>query len=116
MGDNLFAPLRKGDAFGVEPEADAFGFQSLLDGHGDVSSSTLYQARPHLHDSNVASQPAKDLPELQPHVTAAHNDQSLWNEVDVHHRVVGDILDVLDPGHRRHGCAPTDVDEDLIGG
>ena len=88
--------------------------QDLLDGRGHVFVFTLNQARPHLDDGDFASKPPEHLPELQPDVAAAHDDQVPRKKVHAHHRAVGQVLHLVESRHRRHDRAPAHVDEDPL--
>ena len=66
----------------------------------DISSSSRCdQARPHLDDGDFASESPEHLPELQPDIAAAHDDQVPGKKINVHHRAVGEVLDLIEAGH-----------------
>jgi hypothetical protein len=48
------------------------------------------------------------------HSTAEHN-QVRRQKVHFHHRAVGQVRDLIEPGDRRHQCASAHIDEDLVG-
>src|SRR5207237_5274065 len=73
------------------------------------------QPRPHLDDGDLASKPPEHLPELQPHIAAADYDQVAGQEIDSHHRAIGEVLDLVESRHRRHDRAAAHVDEDTLG-
>ena len=85
------------------------------DGFGDILVFAANQPRSHLDDRDFAAEAPEHLPELEPDITAADDDQMLREEVDLEHRAVGEELDLLEPRHVRHGRAAADVDEDPIG-
>src|SRR3989442_3437706 len=115
MRNGLLTLLGETDAFRIQADVDVFAGQDFLDRHRYILVLALNQAGPHLDDSDLASKSAEHLPELQPHVAAAHYDQMLGKKVDFHHRAVGEIFDLFESGHWRHGRAAADVDEDPIG-
>ena len=91
--------------FAFEPDVDAFALQDFLDGRRHIFILALNQARPHLDDRDLASESPEHLPELQPDIAAAHDDQMLGKKIDVHHRAVGEVFDLLESRHLRHDRA-----------
>src|SRR5207248_2752126 len=65
-------------------------------------------------DGDLAAKSAEHLPELQPDIAAAHDEEVPGKKINVHHRAVGEASDLLDSRHRRHDRAATDIDEDPI--
>ncbi len=111
---DVFTPPGKGDAFGVQAELDVFALQDFLNGRGYIFVFSLSQAWPHLDDGYLAAKPAEHLPELQADIAATYDDQVPRKIVDVHDRAVGEVLNLVESRHLRHGGAATDVDEDPI--
>ena len=85
--------------FAFEPDVDALGLEDLADRRGDVLVFALDQAIAHLDDGDLAAEAAEHLPELEPDVAAADDDEVLGDEVDVHHRAVGEERHLVDAGH-----------------
>ena len=67
-----------------------------------------------LDDGDLRAEAPVHLAEFEPDVAAADDDQMLGQEVDVHHRRVGEIRSSCEARHRRHQRAAADVDEDLL--
>ena len=72
---------------------DAFRFQNLLDGCGDVFVLVRDQARAFLDDGDFAAEAAEHLPELQADVAAADDHQVARQDVELDHGAVGEIGD-----------------------
>ena len=68
----------------------------------------------HLDDGDFAAETSEHLPEFETDVAAADDDQVPGNEVELHHRAVGEVLDLLEARQPRHGGAAADVDEDPL--
>ena len=90
-------------------------FQDLPDRRRDVLVLALNQPRPHLDDGDFAAEPPEHLPELEPDVAAAHDDQVLREKVDAPSSSCWSDTDLVEPGHRGHDRAPAHVDEDPLG-
>ena len=102
-----------GDAFGIEPDRNPFGFEDFANRVGHLVVLAADEMRAHLDHGDLAAEAAIHLRELEPDVAAADDDEMARQDVDVHHRYVVEIGYVRDTGDRRHGGAPADVDEDL---
>ena len=83
---HLVAAFFQSDAFGAQPDLDAFGFEDCPDGFGNVFVFTLNQPRSHLDDRDLAAEAAVHLRKLQTDIAAANDDQMLGQKVHVHHR------------------------------
>jgi len=55
------------------------------------------------------------LPEFEPDIAAAYDDQMPRQKIDLHHRRMGQIGDLLNARHRRHQRSPADIDENALG-
>src|SRR5262249_50280280 len=113
MRDDLFAAFGKADALRVEAHVYAFPFQDLLDGRGHILVFASYQALPHFDDRDLASETAIHLPELEPNIAAADNDEMRGEIVYFHHGAVVETLNLRKPRHLRAHGPPANIDEDL---
>src|SRR5580698_7950924 len=103
------------DAFGVEADVDAFGFEDFLDGCGDVFIFVLDEARAFFNDGDLAAEAAEDLGEFQADIAAAYDDQVLRQLFEVEDGGVDEIGDLVDAGHVGNVRAAAYVDEDFFG-
>ena len=111
-GDAVAAFL-VGDAFGVQPDLHAFLLKDRLHRVGHVGVLARDQPVGHLHDGHAAPEAAIHLRELKPDIGAADDDEMLRQEVDVHHRRAGQVVDLFEPRRVRHEGVAADVDDDL---
>ena len=110
---DVLAALGDLQAVDAHVDVDAFGFQDVGDGRGGVLVLARDQPRGHLDHRHLAAEAAEDLRELQADVAAADDDQVRRDEIDVQHRAVGEIGDLVQPGDVGHEGAAADIDEDL---
>ncbi len=83
----------------------------------EMSSSSLGTRRgARCRIVTLTAKAAIHLPELQPDVAAANDDQMFGQEIDVYHGRVGEVGDLVETGHGRDDSAAANVDEDLLGG
>ena len=101
--------LRTREAFRIEANSDAFVRQDVGDRRRYVFILARNQPRAVLDDGDLAAEAPKHLTELQADVTAAEHHQMVGQEVDVHHRAVGEVIDLVEardrparPHARRH--------------
>ena len=59
-------------------------------------SSRLIRRGAHLDDGDLAAEAAEHLAELEADVAAADDDEMLGEEVELHHRAVGQVGDRVD--------------------
>ena len=111
MRDNRRSPLRKANTVRVQANGDAFALENLLDGRGHIFVFTLNQAPTHFDDGDFTPKTPVHLSELQTDIAASHNDQVSGKKVDVHHGTVGEVFDLFESCHLRHGCSTTNVDK-----
>src|SRR5215472_13436255 len=91
---------------------DAFLLEDLLDGHGDILVFALEQARLHFDHGHFAAEAAEHLPKLKAHVATAHDNQMRREEINTHHRGVGQIIHLVEPGQRTHPRTSAYVEKD----
>ena len=112
-GDDVLAALRDLQAFGAQMQSDAFGFQDVGDCSGRVLVLARDQARRHLDHRHLTAEAAVDLREFQADVAAADDDQVRRHEIDLQHRAVGEIGDLVETRNVGHKGTPANIDEDL---
>ncbi|CBJ35683.1 hypothethical protein (plasmid) [Ralstonia solanacearum PSI07] len=113
--DHVVRVAPRAQAVGAELDVDPFVFQDLPHRLRYVFVFALDQARAFLHDRHAGAEAPVHLPELEPHVAAADDDQVLRQEVHVHHARVGEIGHLVQARHGRDQRASADVDEDPLG-
>src|SRR5437773_4353521 len=74
---HFVAAFFKGDAFSTQTDLDTFAFENCFDVFGNILVFTVNQPRPSFHNGHLAAEAAIHLSKLQPHVTAADDDQVL---------------------------------------
>ena len=87
----------------------------VLDRGGNIFVFARNQPRVSLQDGDFAAEAAVHLPKLQADVAAADDDEMLGQKIDLHHRGVCEIADLIETRHGRNDGTAADVDEDLIG-
>jgi hypothetical protein len=97
-------------------DRDAFVFEDRQDGGRDVLVLAAGQARALLDDGDVRAETAEHLREFERDVAAADDDQMARQDLEIHHRGIGQVVDVVDTGQIRHGSPAAGVEEDLSGG
>ena len=78
-----------------------FCFQDLVTAAETSSSSRRDSRGPISIDRDLAAEAPEHLRELEPDVAAADDHQMSRDEIDVHHRAVGQIVDLIEPRHGR---------------
>src|SRR5277367_6573925 len=63
---------------------------------------------------DAAAESPEHLPELEADISAAENQQMLWNFRDFHERFVSEVADVFDPLQLRNFGARAGIDEDSL--
>ena len=71
--------------------------------------------RRELNDGYLAAEAAINLGKLKSDIAAAENDQMGREEVHVHNRAVGEIVDLIKPRNGRRQRPPSDIDEYPLG-
>ena len=112
---DLVAALGEADALGVQADIDAFALEDLLDRGGDILVFARDQARRHFDDRDLAAEAAEHLGEFEADIAAADDHQMPRQEIDLHHRAVGEEGDLVEPGHVGHDGPSADIDEDPLG-
>ena len=102
------------ETFGIQANLDALVGEDLLHRLRDVLVFTCDQTRPHLDDGHPTAEATIHLTEFQSDVTAADHDQMLGEEVDFHHRDIGQERRLLQSWHRRDQRPAADVDENTV--
>src|SRR5205807_4954399 len=112
-------------AAGAPPDALDLGFhehfhpilaQDLRHFLGDIGILAGQQLLPPLHDRHPAAEPAEHLPELEPDVAAAHDQEVLGNLAQIHDRRRVQGGNAVEAGHRGLGRPGPRVNEDEVGG
>ena len=75
---------RETDALGIEPEVDAFIFEDRLYCVRNVFVLARDQTWTFLHNGHVGPEAPVHLGELEPDITATHDNQMRREEIDVH--------------------------------
>src|SRR5688572_20934415 len=83
-GDTVVA-LRQGYAFRIQSNLYPLSFQNFAHGFRNIFVFTPNQTRSHLDYRDVAPEAAIHLTEFQPDITSADDDETLRQEVDIHH-------------------------------
>ena len=104
------------DAFGVEVDGDAFGFEDAEDAGGDVFVFVGGEARAFLDDGDLGAEAAVHLGELDADVAAADDEEVLGEDVEGEEGGVGEVGDGVDAGEIGDGGSAAYVEEDLVGG
>lgn len=113
--DNAVIAFRQRDTFRIQPDVYALGLQDFAHRLGYVFVLPSNQARSHFHNRDFAPEAAIDLRELQPNITSADHDEMLGQEIDVHHRRIGEKRDVMNPRHVWNTGPPANINIDLVG-
>src|SRR5262249_9171102 len=103
------------DHFTVEVQVDPFLAEEIGDRLRDVLVLPRDQARPELDQGHLAAEAAIHLGEFESDVAAAQDDEMWRKKIDVHHRAVGEIRDLIEAGNRGDYRACADIDKDAIG-
>ena len=94
---------------------NALALYNFLYGRRYIFVFAMDQARRHLKDGDLAPKSPVHLAEFQTNITTAHDNQVLRKKVDVHHRAVGQILDLVQPRQLRHNRASANIDKYSLG-
>ncbi len=112
--DDIAAALREANARRVQTYDNAFALENVLDRGRHVVVLAMDEPLRHLDDGDFAAETSEHLPEFETDVAAADDDQVPGKEVEVHHRAVVEVFDLLETRQPRHGGAAADVDEDPL--
>src|SRR5262249_4313703 len=74
LGDDLVAALGEADAFGIQPDFDAFALDDVLDRRRHILVLMTNESRRHFDDRYPAAKAAVHLAEFEADVAAADND------------------------------------------
>ena len=107
-------PRRNADAARIHPDSDAFAHQDVVNRRGHVVVFALDESRRHLDHGHVGAKPAEHLAELEADVTAADNRQVGGHDIQMHHRAVREVGNVVEAWQRGYGRTPANIDEDSI--
>ena len=99
----------------VDVDLDAFALQDVCDRQGDIFIFPGDKMRRELNDGYLAAEAAINLRKLKSDIAAAENDQMRREEVHVHNRAVGEIVDLIKTRNGRRQRPPSDIDEYPLG-
>ena len=100
-----------GRALCIKAQVDAFALQYLAHRGGDIFVFAINQARLHFDDCDFTAETPIHLAKLKAHVAAAYDHQMPREKIGVHHRAIGEVFDLIKPGHWRPLSTPPDIDE-----
>src|SRR6185437_9418249 len=90
---------------------NAFALDDLRYSARNVLVFARDEPRPLFDNGDLTSEAAVHLRELEPDVTASHDDEMLGNEIDIHHRAVRQVRNTVQARHVGHDRAGADIDE-----
>src|SRR5258708_4940021 len=112
---NAVALLFDLQAPGIEAHFNPLALENLPDGVRHIRVLAGDQPIGHLNHRHAGAEAAIGLRELEADVAAADDKETLGQEIDLHHRAVGEIGDVVEPRHGGNERAATRVDDDVVG-
>ena len=95
---------------------DTFVFEDFPNFGRNIWVFTADQARAHLDDGDFAAETTEHLSKLEPDIATADDDEMPWKKIDVHHRRVREIWNLIDARHIWDAGTATGIDEDFVGG
>jgi hypothetical protein len=114
-GRRQFFPLFPyGQALCVKAHVDAFALKYLSYCGRDIFIFAMNQTRPHFDDCDFTAKTAIHLSKLKAYVAAAYNQQMPRKKIDVHHRAIGEVFDLIKPGHSRRLGTPPNINEYVL--
>ena len=99
----------------VDVYLDVFVSQDLRDRRRDIFIFARDEMRREFDHGYLAAETAINLRKLKPDIAAAENDQVRREEIHVHDRAVGEIVDLIKTWNRRRQCSSSDIDEYSLG-
>src|SRR5580704_393364 len=102
-------------AFRAGENIDTLPRQDIGDRCRYVCILVRSQTLPVMDDTDLAAKPPIHLTEFQTNIAAAQYQQVARQEVDVHHRSVGEVIDLIEARNLGHIRASTDIDENPVG-
>src|SRR5258708_7798338 len=99
----------------IQAKIDAFTGEKRRNGLRDILVLTRDEARAYLDDCDLATEASVHLSKLEANVAATEHQQMSGQEIDIHHRAIGEVGDLLQAGDLRHDGTAADIDEDLLG-
>ena len=113
---DICAELREADAFGAETNTDVPPPRVCPCTAAETSSSSRWiKARPFLNDGHLAAETPVHLREFERNVAAADDDEVTRQDVEIQHRGVGQVVDLVEASHVGHEGAASHIEEDAIG-
>ncbi len=97
-------------ARGASANVDALAGENVHDGGGHVLVLARHETRGRLDDRDLGSEAAENLGELEPDVAAAEHDEAARYGLEVHDRLICQVIDRFEAGDRRNNRPSTDVD------
>src|ERR1700722_13120449 len=100
-----------GQAFCIKAQVDAFALKYRAHRGGDIFVFAINQARLHFNDGDFTAKTPVHLAEFKAYVAASYDHQMLRKKVDLHHRAIVKVFDLIKPGHGRRLSASPNIDE-----
>src|SRR6185312_7656013 len=113
--DDVVAALRQAETPGVGVHGDPLTAEERRHRLGDLLVLARDQARPDLDDRHFAAETAEHLAELEADIAAAQHQQMARQEINIHHRAVGEVGDAVEAGNLRDRRPAADIEEDPAG-
>src|SRR5512139_106632 len=99
----------------VDVGLDTFATQDFGDRRRNIFVFACDQAWREFNDGYLASEAPVDLCKLQADIAAAQDDQMRRQKIDVHHRAVCEVANLIESGNGRRQGSSTDIDENPRG-
>src|SRR4029079_11273963 len=112
---NLVTFFAKRNTFGVEAEVHTFVFEDFPNFGRNIRIFTANQARPHLDDGDFPAETTEHLSKLEADIATADDNEMPWKKVDLHHRRVREIWNLIDTRHIWNAGADTGIDKEFVG-
>ena len=101
------------DAFGVQPDRNAFALENVPDRVGNILVLARDQTRAFFNHGHLGAETAEHLCEFEPDIAAADHYEVARHLIERDHVGVVEHLDIVDAGHIGSRGPAADIDEDL---
>src|SRR6187200_2895914 len=102
------------DNFAADADVDVLRPENLGNGARDILILAGDETRRGLDDRHSASETAIELRKFEADIAAAEDNQMRGQKIDVHHRAVGQVGNLVETRDRRNQGSSAYIDEDLI--